>query len=123
MERTPTTRGRIAAAVGIGLALGVAAALALPSAWRALVPSRVAAQGADGSGAAAGAAASKPGPLATLEASLPPAEARRLAEILGRVRREYVDEIPPERLLDEAARALIEDAGAPPAEPRQRQLR
>jgi len=101
------TRGRTLAAVGIGLALGVAAALALPSAWRALVPSRLAAQGADGSGAAAGAAASKPGSLATLEASLPPAEARRLAEILGRVRREYVDEVPPERLLDEAARGMV----------------
>jgi carboxyl-terminal processing protease len=100
------TRGRTLAAVGIGLALGVAAALALPSAWRALLPARAAAQGADGGGAAQ-AAAAKPGPLATLEAALPPAEARRLAEILGRVRREYVDEIPPERLLDEAARGMV----------------
>ena len=101
------TRGRTLAAVGVGLALGIAAALALPSAWRALVPPRAAAQDADGSGAAAGPAASKPGPLAMLETSLPPAEARRLAEILGRVRREYVDEIPPERLLDEAARGMV----------------
>ena len=101
------TRGRTLAAVGVGLALGIAAALALPSAWRALVPPRVAAQDADGRGAAAGPAASKPGPLAMLETSLPPAEARRLAEILGRVHREYVDEIPPERLLDEAARGMV----------------
>jgi len=101
------TRGRTLAAVGVGLALGIAAALALPSAWRALVPPRAAAQDADGRGAAAGPAASKPGPLAMLETSLPPAEARRLAEILGRVRREYVDEIPPERLLDEAARGMV----------------
>jgi carboxyl-terminal processing protease len=38
---------------------------------------------------------------------LPPAEAQRLAEILGRVRREYVDEVPAERLLDEAARGMV----------------
>jgi carboxyl-terminal processing protease len=95
------------AAVGTGLVLGVAVALALPSAWRALLPSRAAAPGADGRGAASQAAAAEPGPLAMLESSLPPAEARRLAEILGRVRREYVDEIPPERLLDEAARGMV----------------
>ncbi|MFM7625319.1 MAG: S41 family peptidase [Gammaproteobacteria bacterium] len=100
------TRGRTVAAVGVGLALGVAAALALPSAWRAFVPARAAVPGADGRGAPS-AAASRPGPLATLEASLPPAEARRLAEILGRVRREYVDEVPAERLLDEAARGMV----------------
>ena len=40
-------------------------------------------------------------------ADLPPAEARRLAEIVGRVRREYVDDVPAERLLDQAARGMV----------------
>lgn len=100
------TRGRTLAAVGIGLALGVIAALALPSAWRALMPERVAARG-DGAAAASAVPEMKAGSLAALEASLPPDEARRLAEILGRVRREYVDEVPAERLLDEAARGMV----------------
>ena len=107
MEPSSTARGRIAAAVGIGLALGVAAALALPSAWRAVVPERSGPPRVGPSPGAAPIAAPAPGPLATLEAGLPPAEAQRLAEILGRVRREYVDEVPAERLLDEAARGMV----------------
>jgi ATP-dependent Lhr-like helicase len=64
-----------------------------------------------------------------------------LARIRGRIDVERLDRVSPlavpvlleigresvrggaiDELLDEAARALIEDAGAPPAEPRQRQL-
>ena len=88
------TRARIVAAVATGLVLGVAASLMLPPAWRSLLPSRAV-------------AAPKTAPLAASEAGLPPAEARRLAEILARVRREYVDDVPAGHLLDEAARGMV----------------
>lgn len=106
------TRGRTVLAVGAGLALGVAAALALPSVWRAFLPSgdaRSAAGvvGAGPAGAASAGSASSADVSAGAVSGLPPAEARRLAEILGRVRREYVDEVPAERLLDEAARGMV----------------
>lgn len=99
----------LAAALAAGLALGLAAAAALPPSWRVWSGARAVA--ADDVQAPAGArtpgTAAGVDPLATFGSALPPAEVRRLAEILGRVRREYVDEVPAEHLLDEAARGMV----------------
>lgn len=94
------TQGRTLLAAGVGLVLGVASALALSSMWRADRPS-------DGARAPAVAPPVVPAAAAGAIAALPPAEARRLSEILGRVRREYVDEVPAERLSDHAARGMV----------------
>jgi carboxyl-terminal processing protease len=92
-------RSTLAVAVGVGLALGLAAALVLPSAWRG--PGAPAQPVAVPAKAAASPAAAAP------EAGLPPAEARRLAEIVSRVRREYVEDVPAGKLLDEAVRGMV----------------
>lgn len=108
-------RLKLLLAVGVGLLLGLAAALVLPSAWRS--PGGLLG-GLFGGGTAQAlptpaptpAVAGRPAasrPLAALEAELPPEEARRLAEIIMRVRREYVEDVPPGRLLDEAARGMV----------------
>ena len=99
------------AAVGGGLVLGLATALLLPESWRnpdgwlggllggARAEARVPLRTPSTTSAEAGA------PTASLlVADLPPDEARRLSEIIGRVRREYVEDISADRLLDEAAR-------------------
>ena len=106
-------RSKLALAVGAGLVLGLAAALVLPSAWRSpggllggLVGGpRAEALPASSSNAVVADPASRP--LAMLEASRPPEEARRIAEIITRVRREYVEDVPTDRLLDEAARGMV----------------
>ena len=93
------TQGRTLLAAGVGLALGVVSALALSSLWRGDRPS--------GEPRAVAAAPSVTAADTGVVAALPPAEARRLAEILGRVRREYVDEVPADRLLEQAARGMV----------------
>lgn len=49
---------------------------------------------------------------AALLRQLPAADAQRFAEVLAQVRREYVDEIPDEKLLDGAMRGLLEGLDA-----------
>ena len=99
------------AAVGVGLVLGLATALLLPESWRSpggwlggLVGGvRADARMSPGSPSTTGADAAAPTASLLVE-DLPPDEARRLSEIIGRVRREYVS---ADRLLDEAARGMV----------------
>lgn len=102
------------AAVGVGLVLGLATALLLPESWRSpggwlggLVGGvRADARMSPGSPSTTGADAAAPTASLLVE-DLPPDEARRLSEIIGRVRREYVEDVSADRLLDEAARGMV----------------
>jgi carboxyl-terminal processing protease len=38
---------------------------------------------------------------------LPASESRRIAEIIAQVQREYVDEVTPDRLLEQAMRGMV----------------
>ena len=100
-------RSTLAAAVGVGLMLGLTAALLLPPAWDVLGGRRAEAAPATAATPRPAAPQAAAGPMAAVDAALPPAEARRIAEILARVRREYVEDIPTDKLVDEAARGLV----------------
>ena len=102
------------AAVGGGLVLGLVTALLLPEFWRnpdgwlggllggARAEARLSPRTPSTTGAEAAASSAS-----IFGADLPPDEARRLLEIIGRVRREYVEDISADRLLDEAARGMV----------------
>ena len=101
---------KLVLAAGGGLVLGLATALLLPAAWRGpggALGGLLGGARAEAASVATPALPQAAAPMALPGADLPPAEARRLAEIVGRVRREYVDDVPAERLLDQAARGMV----------------
>ncbi|NBW88986.1 MAG: PDZ domain-containing protein [Gammaproteobacteria bacterium] len=87
----------------IGIALGAGAAVA----WLNATPPAPAAKVAS---VAAPSRAAAPAPAAP--SGLTAQDQQRLTEILQRVRREYVDEVPRERLLDDAARGMVSSLDA-----------